>query len=107
MISHVSGWQKLGKMYSTTYSPGNTISCSALFRYVCRYSGVLQYATTAEGLYLKPIKLFSIGHKPLLIPWEAIENYESGNFLLFYASRFRIKGITILINHELSALRTI
>ena len=112
-ISYASGWQKLAKTYSTNYVPGQTKSCSCLFRKTSSYTGVVQYAANREGLYLKTIKLFSIGHKPLFIPWHDIENYESGNLsmpykhrFMFYKAKFTVKGITIYISQDVKALQT-
>lgn len=112
-ISYASGWQKLAESYSTTYTPTRTKSCSCLFRKSSSYNGVVQYASTSEGLYLKTISLFSIGHKPLFIPWSAIENYESGSLstpykhsFVFYKSKFSIKGISIYCSQDVKALQT-
>ncbi|MVM40496.1 hypothetical protein GO730_27235 [Spirosoma sp. HMF3257] len=113
MISYASGWQKLAESYSTTYMPTQTRSCSCLFRKSISYNGVVQYESTQKGLYLKTIKLFSIGHKPLLIPWEAIANYESGNLfasyksrLVFYKFQIKVKGISIYINKDIRKIQT-
>ncbi|MVM30674.1 hypothetical protein GO755_11585 [Spirosoma sp. HMF4905] len=113
IISYASGWQKLAKTYATTYTPSQTKSCSCLFRKSSSYNGVVQYASTREGLYLKTIKLFSIGHKPLFIPWTDIENYESGNLstpykhrFMFYKSHFNVKDVSIYISQDVKAMQT-
>ena len=113
MISYASGWQKLAESYATTYVPNQTRSCSCLFRKSSSYNGVVQYAATREGLYLKTISLFSVGHKPLLIPWHEIESYESGDLSVpyksrfsFYKASFQVKGISIYISQNVKAWQT-
>ncbi|QHV95389.1 hypothetical protein [Spirosoma endbachense] len=111
-ISYASGWQKLAETYSTSYVPNQTKNCNCLFQKSSSYNGVVQYASTKEGLYLKTINLFSIGHNPLFIPWKDIESYESGdliipykNRLIAYSAKFKVKGITIFINQDVRALQ--
>ena len=109
-ISYSSGWQKLAETYSTTYAPGQTQNCNCLFRNSSSYNGVVQCASNKDGLYLSTIKLFSIGHKPLFIPWRDVENYESGHLsttykhrFVFYKARFKIKEIKISISEDMRA----
>ena len=37
-----------------------------------RYKGAVSVGVAPAGLYLSAIWLFRVGHKPILVPWEAI-----------------------------------
>ena len=111
LVGYASGWQKLAKTYLTNSFPDQPKSCNCILGKSSIYTGIIQYASTREGLYLKTIKLFSVGHKPLFIPWSDIENYEAGNsstssMPMFYKAKFNVKGFSIMINQDVKALQT-
>jgi hypothetical protein len=100
IISHASGWQNIATIYSTNATPAKTQVCSGTIG-GSRYSFTLEYATTDQGLYLKTSKLFSVGHKPLFIPWAAMDSLQSGSFLFIYNSKFNVNGTTIYLTPAL------
>jgi hypothetical protein len=102
IISHASGWQSIAKTYATPSIPVKTNDCSGSIG-GSRYSFTLEYAATHEGLYLKTIQLFSIGHKPLFIPWTAMQGYQSGNFYFIYRSKFSVNGTTFYLNEDVKS----
>lgn len=98
LLSYLSNWQKLAVRYQTSYFPEDVKWCSCLINR-CRYSGTIRYAVSEKGLYLRTAKLFTLGHKPLFIPWESME-YETGGFYLFYPAKITVDGVTIYIGKD-------
>jgi len=70
------GWRQIAGSYRTEDWPEETegipFSMQSGYVGVSRYNGVLDGAITEEGLYLRPMKIFSINHPPLFIPWVAM-----------------------------------
>lgn len=98
LLSYLSKWQKLAIRYQTSFFPESVNICSCLINW-CRYSGTIRYAVSEEGLYLRTAKLFTLGHKPLFIPWDSME-YESGRFYLFYAAKIKVDGVSIYMGKD-------
>lgn len=98
LLSYLSNWQKLAVRYQTSFFPEDVRWCSALINR-CRYSGTIRYAVSETGLYLRTAKLFTLGHKPLFIPWDKME-YESGRFYLFYPAKIKVDGVTIYMGKD-------
>ena len=73
-LSHVSGWQKLAAVYPARTPPTGQkfITSARLGR--ASYTGSLYIYVSREGLYLSVMWFFSMGHKPLFIPWSEINN---------------------------------
>ena len=95
-LSHASGWQRLAATYATQLAPHGK-------RFVARsgkvggvsYRNVLIVHLAPEGMFLAVFLLFRIGHKTLLIPWNAIHDEEAVKFLWYRAVRFQIGRPTI------------
>lgn len=79
IISFSSGWQALALCYAAPHFPEKTKTCSGIFNNSSNYTSTLQYAETADGLYLKTSLLFKVGHRPLFIPWKSMKKYEASN----------------------------
>lgn len=106
IISFTSGWHSLAKIYSTDTFPEKTKSCSAVFNYVTNYNSTLVYAETSEGLYLKTLFLFKIGHRPLFIPWTAMQKYELSSAIFSkYTTSFKIDNTHIKLNTDSLLMR--
>lgn len=106
IISFTSGWHSLAKNYATDSFPEQTQSCSGVFNYSSNYTGTLEYAETAEGLYLKTSFLFKIGHRPLFIPWKAMQNYQqSSGVFSKYSTNFKVSGSDIKLNTDSLLMR--
>jgi hypothetical protein len=81
-------------------------SCSGVFNYSSNYTGTLEYAETAEGLYLKTSFLFKIGHHPLFIPWKAMQNYQqSSGVFSKYSTNFKVADTHIKLNTDSLLMR--
>lgn len=75
LVSRLSGWQRLATDYEAVDEPsGTTFGWQSLrFGSFSNYSRVINITPSSEGLHLQPILMYRMGHKPLLIPWDAIE----------------------------------
>ena len=87
------GWSDLASKYQTnavfTGDKAGLISAS-INNANYKNSLILKY--NEEGLYLKPIFLFSLFHKPILIPWEEIKEVRDKK-IFFYDLKELIVGI--------------
>ncbi len=101
LISYIVGWQKLAKTYHTLDFPKDVKTCSALMNF-CGYNSTLLYAMTKKGLFLKTVKLFSIGHMPLFIPWDKME-FKSGPFYVFYSIKMTVDDVSIYFRQDILA----
>jgi len=95
------GWQKLAEFYATNQPmPPDLQSASGRIN-LSRYNHTLRLKADERGLWLKTMLLFSPGHKPLFIPWSAVEHYEGSDSFWLYKSKFRVRGVTIRLNQDL------
>src|SRR5712671_4837650 len=92
VLSRVGGWSALAERYRANDIPPDGRSWrwrSVSMRLNTRYKGMITIRSTARGLYLAVPKLFSLGHPPLLIPWNEIEvTSERGLFFPYMCFRF-------------------
>ncbi len=80
-LSKTSGWQKLAEVYPARTPPsGQKFNTYGAVGKV-RYKGCLYVFVSHDGLYISVMLLFSIGHKPLFIPWSAIHNKQPKKIL--------------------------
>lgn len=106
LIAWLSGWRRLATRYSTSVVPISGVETGLYARMgFANYNGVLSVGIWPEGLYLRPsYKLFSVGHKPLLIPWYALQWKGETGLLMTYATvEVKEEGITIQIPKKFSA----
>lgn len=87
LISFLSGWRKLARLYPAYNPPDGT-----RFRFQsgkvgwAGYNNCLTYCVGFSGLYIAVFPLFSFGHHPLLIPWGEIRAVEERSvFFCHYA----------------------
>jgi hypothetical protein len=82
LLSFVSGWHRLAERYHHPEEFRGTVlrNQSARLRGV-NFNRVLDIGAGEEGLYLVPMILFRLFHKPLLIPWGEIEAEPFRRFL--------------------------
>lgn len=110
IISVSSGWQSLAKSYSTAHFPEKSTLCSGILNSSANYSFTLRFAESHEGIYLKTTKLFSIGHKPLFIPFSKVQHYQrSKGIFTKYTHTFKVDGtnIKLYLNEEISFLSNV
>jgi hypothetical protein len=91
MLGFVSGWQRLALAYATDQAPrGTAFSWQSGYVGAVRYGNCLNVRVAPEGLFLSTVWLFRLGHKPLLVPWDAIHNPQPRQVLWFHFTRFQI-----------------
>jgi hypothetical protein len=67
------GWRPFARHYATTETPdGDWLTWRTAKVGVSNYSGCLSFVVTEAGLYMRPMWLFSMGHRPLLLPWNEL-----------------------------------
>lgn len=82
IISFLSGWRRLARLYPAYNPPDGT-----RFRFKsgkvgwAGYNNCLTYCAGFSGLYMAVFPLFSFGHHPLLIPWGEIRSVEEKSVL--------------------------
>jgi len=70
-----AGWRPLAQRFPADRWPegeGHHLRWQSASIGLSRYNGALNMALTAEGLYLRPVRLFAYNHPPLFIPWDAV-----------------------------------
>jgi hypothetical protein len=80
-LSRIGGWQKLAEVYPARTPPsGQKFNTYGAVGKV-RYKGCLYVFVSRDGLFVSVMALFSIGHKPLFLPWSVIHNKQSKKIL--------------------------
>lgn len=100
LLAYFSGWERLATSYQFYGNFDGKIyhRQSARIKWTS-YKGCLQVGGNEEGLYLAQMWVFSLFHKPLLIPWEKIE---AEYCKMFIVDGYRLKivshnSLTILL----------
>lgn len=100
LIARSSGWKKLADSYPMrrgALMAGKQFTWQSLrLGNFSSYSAVATVTITHEGIGLELMKLFSMGHSPLFIPWHRTEKTESGTAPFPWFS-FWIDGTRIVI----------
>ncbi len=92
LLSRASGWARLARRFAIDRPPSGEVFnwSSARFGFFSSYNGILQLGVSEKGIHLRPIIIFRYAHKPLLLPWRAIERLEQKKLWLFPSVRFTI-----------------
>jgi len=71
LTSRMSGWHLLAKRFRLhgDFTGEQWRWVYGLMRWHAKYGGVLVMGADAQGLYMRTLWLFKVGHPPLLIPW--------------------------------------
>lgn len=96
------GWKNLASKYAAkkrTLQHSKKKMTSGLVNWV-NYQHVLFIGVHEDGLWLSVNPLFSFGHKPLIIPWEDINETEKKHFFIKYV-QFEIDGTLVRIYHRM------
>ena len=71
-----AGWKQIAERYPADRWPeeeeGVALSWQSGSIGASRYNGVLKAVITADGLYLRPVRMFAFNHPPVFIPWGSI-----------------------------------
>ena len=69
----LGGWAQLAKDFrAENVTVGSVRAFQSLIIGAAKYNGALSIGVWPEGLYIRPMAIFRVGHPPLLIPWSAI-----------------------------------
>jgi hypothetical protein len=73
-MSWTGGWRELARAHQLDrrFEGHKWRFCSAVFREEVRYSRILPFGASREGLYVAVTGPFNYGHPPLLIPWSQV-----------------------------------
>ncbi|TYC65188.1 hypothetical protein FMN63_22445 [Stappia sp. BW2] len=76
VVAHIGGWARLAKAYPATGKPeGRSWNWRSMrIGLFFNYRNSVNVTLSDAGLYMRPILLFRIGHKPILLPWKAISD---------------------------------
>lgn len=86
------GWADLVANYqSDAVFTGNRVGIISASINKTNYNNALILKYNEEGIYLKPILIFRLFHKPVLIPWKEIKEVRDKK-ILFYTYKELIVG---------------
>ncbi|MDZ4680382.1 MAG: hypothetical protein SGI94_08060 [Saprospiraceae bacterium] len=95
------GWQQLAASFATHQPMPSDLQTGSGMINLSRYNYTLRFKADDRGLWLRTMRLFSPGHKPLFIPWSAVEHDEGGEAFWGYQTKLKVKGVTIRLNHNI------
>jgi hypothetical protein len=93
LLSRLGGWANLAEQFpAICRGQGNVFNWhSARFNYFVNYSNCLTVIVSAAGIYLQPMIFLRMGHKPIMVPWDAITVLERRYFFVFVTTKLKIK----------------
>lgn len=86
VISRIGGWARLASLYPAGARPeGLHLGWRSMqIRPFANYSSCLNVTLAHEGIYMIPVAIFRLGHRPLLIPWTCVGPLEEKTILFRY-----------------------
>ncbi len=101
LLSFVGGWNRLSRLYplKSTDNIGHPerFSMSSMKMGFVNYRSCLNISFTETGLIIEAMKIFSIMHKPLFIPYNKISGTQSGKFFFTTYTAFTVEGKKIAL----------
>ena len=92
-LSHLSGWYRLSKKYTI---PNTHIKITKVYRwrslnlnYLAAYRRIVHFKVSKTGLMVEPSFFLFFFHKPLFLPWDAINDVKF-NKKIFKSMIFKI-----------------
>jgi len=72
LIATLGGWRRLAEHYAVAKPvQGRSLRLqSMMLGRFCRYNNAITFTPCDDGLGISMIRIFTSGHRPLLIPWE-------------------------------------
>ncbi|HIG74488.1 MAG TPA: hypothetical protein EYQ24_07910 [Bacteroidetes bacterium] len=95
-------WRGLARDYPAESWPedGYRLSMQSASVGLANYGNSLTVLATEEGLYLRPMWAFRVGHPPIHIPWEEVKRVESA---FLFGKRVRLtNGQTLTVHGRLA-----
>jgi len=101
LLSFIGGWKKLSRLYPLTLSSAGVskvkYSMSSMKMGLVNYRSCSVISLTETGIILEIIKLFSISHKPIFIPYGKITGAEKGKYFFSTYTRFTVDDKKIIV----------
>ncbi|MCH7975295.1 MAG: hypothetical protein IIC18_01915 [Bacteroidetes bacterium] len=75
------GWKQIADRYPADQWPeeeGVVLSWQSASIGMSNYGNVLKAVITADGLYLRPVRMFAFNHPPVFIPWGSVLRTRTG-----------------------------
>ena len=79
-----SGWKDLASIYAYNFKEPDSIKFYSGSGYIGKIinNRILRVSVTKEGIFIKKMFIFSIGHKPIFIPWGEVSGVLTKKSLL-------------------------
>lgn len=90
-------WLALKYKYKGDFNGTRIGVISATINYIVGYSNAIVIKVNNDGLYLKPLLIFSFFHEPLLIPWAEIKKVKDSRFLFIYYKELFIGDLFVSV----------
>ncbi len=76
LLSKLGGWSELAARFGSDAPPQGELFtwCSARLRMVVSYSNCLRITVSRQGVHMRTLVFFKMGHQPLFIPWTAVQD---------------------------------
>jgi hypothetical protein len=102
LLGFMSGWHHLAARHRTRRDPPVHSQLTSGMLNLVRYNGVLRLAGTHEGLDMRTMALFRMGHPPLLVPWSEIRvlGEDSRFFIRYTKVQLGERGPVLLVRPE-------
>ncbi len=96
LISRVGGWSELAERFGHDGpAQGEVFTwCSARLRFLCNYSNCLRVTISDAGIHIRTLIFFKMGHRPLFIPWEAVESLKVRRYWRYTAAKLTVRDQT-------------
>ncbi len=101
IMSIIGGWNKLYRIYplslnEVTHDLVKYSMCSLKIGLI-NYNACAKISFTGRGFILEMMKIFTVMHKPLFIPYEMISDAKRGKIFFSTYTSFTIENKTIVI----------
>lgn len=101
VLSIVGGWKKLSGIFPLSpYNRTDTVvkySMSSIKIGLINYNSCALVSFTESGIIIEMIKIFSVMHKPLFIPYERMSGARRGKVFFSMYTSFTVENKTIMI----------
>lgn len=106
-----AGWAKLAQHYRRDIPPRGRRygSLYMMVGSLVQYKDTITAILSSEGLHLRQMLFFRLGHPPILLPWEAVTDVTEDKILMRKYSLLKIDhlGVQAKIRFPLKALEDI
>lgn len=96
LISRVGGWSELAARFGHDGPVTGDVFkwCSARLRVACNYSNCLTVTVCDEGIHIRTLVFFKVGHPPLFIPWTAVRDLKVRRYWRYSSARLILEDPT-------------